>query len=97
MLVACPPPPQVNKTAFSPSGSWLATCSYDRTIKLYSLVTRPSSPISNVHEFDPEVEEDPLGKDVIDRWELRKIIETKSNPETLIFGPDGDWLAFTTR
>ncbi|KAL7413766.1 WD40-repeat-containing domain protein [Mrakia frigida] len=89
----------VVKAVFSSTGKWLATASYDRTIKLYSLVPPAPRVVSYLDDPD-EPNEDPLGKDVEDRWELRKVIETKSNPEGLVFGPtdeDGAWLAFTTR
>lgn len=93
---------QVVKTVFSSTGKWLATASYDRTIKLYSLVP-PAPRLPSVLDDPEELDEDPLGKDVEDRWELRKVVETKSNPEGLVFSPtEGEggeeaWLAFTTR
>lgn len=60
----------------------------------------PTPPVASSSSSD-DGEDDELSKDVSDRWELRKVIETKSNPEGLVFGPseegEGAWLAFTTR
>lgn len=88
---------QVVRTAFSPSGTFLATASYDRTIKIYRLSAPGTSASQSAQEDGDEEAEDPLLQDVSLRWELVHELTVKSNPEGLVFGPNDAWLAFTTR
>ncbi|CED82079.1 G protein beta subunit-like protein [Phaffia rhodozyma] len=91
----------VVRVLFSPTGNYFATASYDHTLKVYRLRT-PLPLAPNLGPSNDEDEEEDISELESD-YELVKILEVKSNPEGLVFGPpteetgEAAWLAFTTR
>jgi WD40 repeat protein len=83
----------VVRVAFSPTGRFIATASYDHTIAIYEAVSATHS-MDEADVLD-ETDDAALAGDPILRYEQRRTIETETNPESIVF--KDDWLLWTTR
>jgi WD40 repeat protein len=79
----------VVRTAFSPDGRFLATCSYDKSINVYS--TNSSFSTTEDHREDAPVE--------VPKIQYKKDFskKTSTNPETIVFHPSSSHLIYSCR
>lgn len=81
----------VVRCAYSPKGQYLATCSYDKTVRVYRrgvqlAVQRRTTAATSAVEEDAEEDQDEIEVPLLEpRYELVHTIETRNNPEALVF------------
>lgn len=92
----------VIRVAFSPSGRWMATASYDRSIVIYEAITGHGVPAPSAVDGDDDLilddtDDYSLACEPALRYEERHRVKVESNPEAIVFHPKEEWLMYTLR
>jgi hypothetical protein len=75
----------VVKCAFSPLGDYLASCSYDKTIKIYQRQGSSTNPVPRSNGVDSDEEADEMPPLLDTRYELVHTVTVPHNPESILF------------